>query len=111
MAKPAANERGRALAGGTSVGLWRRSNALKGLRLLAIPLLAAGCSHSPTLNLFGSYFPAWMVCAALGAIAAVLIRQILRVAGVDEYVVAPALTYVAFAVAAALLFWLLWFSR
>jgi YtcA family len=111
MANLAANERGRALAGGTSVGPWRRSNALRGLRLLAIPLVTAGCSHSPTLNLFGSYFPAWMVCAALGVIAAVLIKQILRLAGVDEYVVAPALTYVALAVAGALLFWLLWFGR
>jgi hypothetical protein len=111
MENLAANKPGGAPVGGTSLGPWRRSNALRGLRLFAIPLVAAGCSHSPTLNLFGSYVPAWMVCAALGVIAAVLIRQILRVAGVDEHVVAPALTYVAFAVAGALLFWLLWFSR
>jgi YtcA family len=109
MASLAANERGRTLAGGTSLGLGRGSNVLSGLRLFVIPLVT-GCSHSPTLSLFGSYFPAWMVCAALGVIAAVLIHQVLRVAGVDEYVVAPALTYVALAVAGALLFWLLWFS-
>jgi YtcA family len=111
MANLAANKPEDALAEGTSVGSWRRSDPLRGVTLLAIPLAAAGCSHSPTLNLFGSYFPAWMVCAALGVIAAVLIRQILRVAGVHEYVVAPALTYVGFAVAGALLLWLLWFSR
>jgi hypothetical protein len=85
--------------------------AAKGLRLLPIPLLACGCSHSPTLSLFGSYFPAWMVCAALGVIAAIVIRQILRLVDVDEYVVAPPLTYVGFAVAGACLFWLLWFGH
>ena len=58
-----------------------------------------------------SYFPAWMLCAAVGIIAAVIIRQILAVAGIDEYVVAPLLTYAGLAVSATLLLWLLWFGH
>lgn len=63
------------------------------------------------MDLFGSYFPAWMLCAAVGIVAAVVIRQVLAVAGINEYVVAPLLTYAAFAVSAALLTWLLWFGH
>jgi len=41
--------------------------------------------HTPTLDLLGSYFPAWMLCAAAGVVAAVVVRQVLVVAGVGEY--------------------------
>jgi len=78
---------------------------------VAIALPVAGCSYSPTLDLLGSYFPAWMLCAAIGIVAAVIIRQILAVAGINDYVVAPLLTYAGFAVSATLLAWLLWFGH
>jgi hypothetical protein len=84
--------------------------ARQGLRTLPILLAISGCSHSPTLNLLGSYFPAWMFCAVLGVVAAVVIRQILRFYGIDEYVLVPLLTYACFAVSGALLSWLLWFT-
>jgi YtcA family len=63
------------------------------------------------MDLFGSYFPAWMLCAVLGIVAAVIIRQLLAVAGVSEYVIAPLPTYAALAVAVTLLAWLLWFGH
>jgi len=82
-----------------------------GLRRVAIALAVSGCSYSPTLNLLGSYFPAWMLCAVLGIGAAVIIRQILGVTGINDYVVAPLLTYAALAVSATLLAWLFWFGH
>jgi YtcA family len=63
------------------------------------------------MDLLGSYFPAWMLCAAVGIVAAVVIRQILAMAGVAEYVVAPLLTYAGLALSATLLAWLLWFGH
>ena len=77
----------------------------------AIVLAVSGCNSSPTLDLFGSYFPAWMLCAAIGVAAAVVIRQVLGVAGINDYVVAPLLTYAGLAVSATLLIWLLWFGH
>jgi YtcA family len=77
----------------------------------AIALPVAGCSSAPTMDLLGSYFPAWMLCAAIGIIAAVIIRQILAVAGINDYVVAPLLTYTGLALSATLLAWLLWFGH
>jgi hypothetical protein len=83
------------------LGLWR----------VAIALPVAACNYAPTMDLFGSYFPAWMLCAFVGIVAAVITRQILAVAGITDYVVAPLLTYAGLAVSATLLAWLLWFGH
>ena len=85
--------------------------AVRGLRRVAIALPVAACNYSPTMDLFGSYFPAWMLCAAAGIAATVIIRQILAVAGINDYVVAPLLTYAGLAVSATLLAWLIWFGH
>jgi hypothetical protein len=101
----------------TALGSSRRLRAARcgcaplALWRVAIALPAAGCSYSPTMDLLGSYFPAWMLCAVIGIVAAVIIRQILAVAGINDYVVAPLLTYAALAVSATLLAWLLWFGH
>jgi hypothetical protein len=63
--------------------------------------------HSPTLDLLGSYFPAWMLCAAAGIVAVLVVRQVLMVIGVGRYVVAPLLTYAGLALSAT---WLIWLS-
>ena len=59
-----------------------------GLGLLVIALVTAGCSHAPTMNLFGSYFPAWMLCSAIGVVAAVIVWRLLAMAGIHEHVIA-----------------------
>jgi hypothetical protein len=67
--------------------------------------------HAPSLDLLGSYFPAWMLCGVAGVVAAVVIRQVLVVVGVSGYVVAPLLTYVGLALSATWLIWLLLFGH
>jgi hypothetical protein len=59
--------------------LWRTASALP----------VAACNSAPTMDLLGSYFPGCMLSAVLGVAAAVIIRQILAVAGISDYVVAP----------------------
>jgi len=83
------------------LGLWRIATALP----------VAACNYAPTMDLFGSYFPAWMLCAVVGIVATIIIRQILAVAGINDYVVAPLLTYAGLAVSATLLAWLIWFGH
>jgi hypothetical protein len=100
-----------AVGSGRSLRAGRRRCAPRAFWRTAIALPVAACSYSPTMDLLGSYFPAWMLCAAIGVAAAVIIRQILAVAGIDEYVVAPLLTYAGLAVAATLLAWLFWFGH
>jgi hypothetical protein len=74
-------------------------------------LFVAGCTTSPAQNMFGSFFPAWMLCAAAGIIIAVVLWQVLRALDVDPYLIAPPLTYLCIAVAGTLLVWLLWFGH
>ena len=87
----------------------RRKSLVLGRVAIALPV--AACNYAPTMDLFGSYFPAWMLCAVLGIVASVIIRQILAVTGINDYVVAPLLTYAGLAVSATLLAWLLWFGH
>jgi hypothetical protein len=82
-----------------------------GVRRAGVALVTAGCSHAPTLDLFGSYFPAWMLCAAVGVFATVIFWRILAMAGIHEYVIVPLLTYTGLALSATLLSWLLWFGH
>src|SRR6202023_3159359 len=86
----------------TSIRRNRHRRGPLGLWRVAIALPVAACSYSPTMDLLGSYFPAWMLCAVIGIIAAVIIREILAVGGINDYVVAPPLTYVALAVCVTL---------
>ena len=87
----------------------RRGSIVFGRVVLALPL--AACDSAPTMDLLGSYFPAWMLCAVFGVAAAVIIRQLLAATGINDYVVAPLLTYAALAVSATLLAWLFWFGH
>src|SRR5690348_8163053 len=96
---------------GTSVRRNRHRCGPLGLRRVAIALPVAACSYAPTMDLLGSYFPAWMLCAVIGIVASVIIRQILAVAGINDYVIAPLLTYAGLALSATLLSWLILFGH
>jgi hypothetical protein len=70
-----------------------------------------GCSTSPAQNLLGSFFPAWMLCMAAGVGSTVILRQVLSALGINQYLIAPPLTYLCLVVASTLLVWLLWFGH
>jgi uncharacterized membrane protein YeaQ/YmgE (transglycosylase-associated protein family) len=74
-------------------------------------LCLAACSASPAQNMFGSFFPAWMLCTAAGIVGAITLRQVLATFGISQYLIAPPLTYLCIAVAGTLLLWLLWFGH
>ena len=103
---------GLTLAGsGRSLCVSRRRCAPRAFWSTAVALPVTACTSAPMMDLFGSYFPAWMLCAAIGIVTAVIIRQILAIAGINDYAVAPLLTYAGLAVSATLLAWLFWFGH
>ena len=59
----------------------------------------------PQLNLFGSFFPSWMLCALIGIVAAVIVRRILVRVGIDPYVGPRALVYPSLAILVTLVLW------
>jgi hypothetical protein len=87
---------------------------MKALRLLLTilsPLLLAGCAHSPTLDVLGSYFPAWMVCIVLGLALTVITRQLLIGFKLNVHLWFAGLVYVCMTVLWTLAVWLLCFKN
>lgn len=57
----------------------------KGAALLPLALALIGCGGpaSPSLPLFGAYFPSWLACAGLGVLGAILGRAVFIRLGID----------------------------
>lgn len=62
------------------------------------------------VEILGAYIPGWLISAALGIVAASLVRTFLGIASLAESVWLPLLAYPAFAVFASGLFWFGWFQ-
>lgn len=83
-----------------------------GARLSAIGLVSmlSGCSDSLALNILGSYFPSWMVCAIAGVVFSIIAQRVLAVVGVDGLLPVRAVVYLSIALAFAFAMWLVWLS-
>jgi len=51
--------------------------------LFCLPLLLGGCarigSYAPSLDVYGSYFPAWLICLVVGVILTIFVSFLGRV--------------------------------
>jgi YtcA family len=83
-------------------------NAFKSLPLAAMILLA-GCRGAPSINLVGSFFPAWMLCVALGVIGVLLLRRVFVRTEIEAHLGVVPLVYFCLWVLLTLGFWLLFF--
>jgi YtcA family len=65
--------------------------------------------HSPQIDVFGSYFPAWMVCIIVGIFLTVAVRQVLVAFKIDAQLRPAGLVYlslwVVFAMSIRLVFY------
>ena len=59
----------------------------------------------PQINVVGSFFPSWMLCAAIGIGAAVLARWLFLRVGVDSHLGPRALVYPSLAILVTLVLW------
>jgi len=53
---------------------------------VGVPLCLAACAdpQSPSLSLAGAYFPAWLLCAGIGILVALLARAAMLASGLAE---------------------------
>ena len=82
-------------------------------RILSVFLLAlalAGCSHSPTFNILGSFFPSWLLCLIVGICLAALVNWILTRYKLEKLIVWPVLIYPCVAAFFSFFLWLIFFS-
>jgi hypothetical protein len=69
--------------------------------------MSSGCSQAPAIDVMGSLFPAWLLCIALGTLAAVLTHWLLLRYRIQ--LLFPFLTYPCLAAIFTFAIWLLFF--
>ena len=79
-----------------------------------LPLLVGvgGCAQrgAPSFVLFGAFFPAWMLVAAIGILAAIATRGAMVATGLAEVVPMQLLVSVSSGLTVAILVWVVWFG-
>jgi YtcA-like protein len=60
----------------------------------------------PQINIVGSFFPSWMLCALIGIVTALLARRLFIRAGLEPYMGPPPLIYTSLVVLVTLVLWL-----
>jgi hypothetical protein len=63
----------------------------------------------PQLNVVGSFFPSWMLCASVGIVSALVARRFLVRAGIDPFIAPRALVYLSLALLVTLVLWVAFF--
>ena len=76
--------------------------------LTALVILVTGCD--PIINVFGSFFPAWLVCLAGGVSLAVVLRWVFAVTRIEPHLGPLVLIYPALAFVLSCVIWLLAFG-
>jgi hypothetical protein len=83
------------------------------IQLLPVPLAAlllrSGCDHAPSLDVMGSFFPAWMTCLTAGVVLILPVRRLLLSLGWEPNPRSEAVVYPALLVTFSCLLWLLLF--
>ena len=67
-------------------------------------------AHSPTIDVLGSYFPAWMVCIVAGLILAVIVRQVLIGLKLNAHLRAAGFVYLCMTILWTMAVWLAFFK-
>lgn len=75
-----------------------------------LPTALAGCRRSPTFNIFGSFFPSWLICLFAGIVLAAISNRIFVRFSLDKEILWPVLTYPCIAILFACGLWLIIFS-
>jgi len=84
----------------------RFSNLLIPCAAGVIICLLTSCSRSPSQDILGSFFPAWMLCAVIAILLTIVVRRVAIKIGLDALLPARLLVYVGVATTFTFLLWL-----
>ena len=89
------------------------NRSVSSVTVLLSVLLFGGCSldGAPSYSLFGAFFPAWLLCAVLGLVAAFIFRTCVIAADLEEAMPFKLLVYTAFGAGLAVWLWLALFGE
>ncbi len=77
---------------------------------LLAPGLLCGCSRSPSVDVLGSYFPAWIVCCLIGIILAIATYFVLLRIELEPAIPIKTIVYPCTAAAYTFLAWIILYS-
>jgi hypothetical protein len=85
---------------------------------LALGLLAFGAStahavaaHSPSIDVLGSYFPAWLLCIVIGVVLTIVARLLFVAWKLDTHLLPAPIVYPCLTAVFAMTVWLLFFRN
>jgi len=85
--------------------------ALHTFESLAATFALCGCEgRVPSVNVLGSFFPAWMLCILAGLMLSLLTRQLFKAIGLDPWIGPRAVVYPALAVGTMFATWIVFFQ-
>jgi hypothetical protein len=87
----------------------RNSRVLRRLRFwrTLLPLAGlCGCRRAPSIGIYGSYFPGWLICLVLGIALTVAIHIVVRRLGYEARLNPLGLVYIALSITLTCLLWL-----
>ena len=81
--------------------------------LVTAGFLLPGChsTHSPTVDVLGSYFPAWIFCIVMGLMLTIIARQFLTGFKLDPHLRPAPLVYLCLTICFTLAVWLIFFKN
>jgi hypothetical protein len=85
---------------------WQRCECLAGTSFI----LVAGCGLAPSVNILGSFFPAWLICIVFGVVLTIITRQVLVAMKIASDVGPASLVYPSLAGLWIFATWLLLFG-
>jgi YtcA family len=93
---------------------WRQWRALLRAALARFVCLGAfattGCALSPSVNILGSFFPAWLISIVTGLVLALVVWRVLVATGVAPHLTPPVLVYPCLAALLIFATWLVVFG-
>ena len=78
-----------------------------GLALASLSLALAGCRVGPSIDVLGSFFPAWMLAAVIGLVITGVVRQLFIATDLHAYLRPRGLVYACLIILSTLTTWLL----
>jgi YtcA-like protein len=82
-----------------------------GVGIFLVSFCLSGCSAGGPFDLFGAFFPAWLLCGVIGIAAAGVARVAFISSGLANALPYQLAVCTAIGVIAALLIWLIGFGR
>lgn len=82
---------------------------LRSFACFAVISFLTGCARAPSINIIGSFFPAWMICLTAGIFLAFAVRAILLRYRLETEVGPLALFYPCAVILMTSLLWLIFF--